>query len=70
MPTEERFRHAPCGAYVERHPLSESSTFRYGQQPKLRKIGFGSGHIELFLTVRNSTARLKQGIVERQLNAP
>jgi hypothetical protein len=38
MPSEERFRNAPGGACLKRRPLIEISTFRVGQQPKLREI--------------------------------
>jgi hypothetical protein len=38
MPSEERFQHAPFGAHFKRRPLIEISTFRNGQQPKLREI--------------------------------
>jgi hypothetical protein len=44
----------PCGACIERRPLCEISTFRDGQQPKLREISFQLsvfGFDQIFLSV-------------------
>jgi hypothetical protein len=52
MPPKERFRRAPGGARFERRPLVEISTFRDGQQPKLREMifVFGSGRFTFYPT--------------------
>src|SRR3972149_312951 len=41
MPSKERFRYAPVGAYLERHPSMRNFPFRGGQQPKLREMNYG-----------------------------
>jgi hypothetical protein len=48
MPTKERFRHAPRGAYFQRHPLLRSSQFRFGRQPKLRELVLGYRFVTSF----------------------